>query len=1251
MALALVLPLTAVSPAAAAPGGAADVVELSSLPAAAAGESVTLVTGDQVRLAPTGSDRWVAAVEPAPRAGQPPEFEVIEDGEDVYVLPSDAAPLIPDQLDRELFNLTKLTEFGYTDGVPVIVTGVPGGEPARAAAAQPDGLSVTAGLPSVDGYAATVAPGGDWWSTVAPAAAAGTARSLAALAGAEKVWLDEIAEVALDESVPMIGAPQAWADGYDGAGVTVAVLDTGIDQTHPDLAGQVAGTRNFTSEPGISDGHGHGTHVAGTVAGTGNGSDGRYTGVAPGADLLIGKICTASGTCPNSATIAGMEWAAAQADVVSISIGSRTGDDGTGVTAQAVNRLTEQHDTLFVIAAANNGARGAGGIGTPGSADAALTVGAVDKNGDLASFSSRGPRLGDFAIKPDITAPGVGIVAPRAAGTSMGTPVDDRYTAANGTSMATPHVAGAAAIALQRSPDLGAAELKADLVTTAAPNPELSVYQQGGGLADIPAALDAPVRATPAPLNLGFFRYPHDQAAPVSEQVTYTNRTDAEVTLDLTLGVTAGDGTAVPAAALSASPTTLTVPAGGTATATVTLDPRGLATGSYGGYLVADAGSAGGAVRTPVGFHLEQEMYDVTINGIARDGRPAARRSSSVHVRHAVDPLVFSANSIGFDDGVASFRVPPGPYFVMGRIGTLDGNDVTRQDRAFVGVPTLEVTQDTSVTLDAREANEITFDTPAHPDAAPFGQSRVIFNFEAETSHGITATYLGEWMPTFALETGPVTVGSGFEFLTNARLGDPPLTLEVVAPVATGLAPQPLRGTPPLDDDLALPLAFAGPGAESDYDGIDVTGKAVLTERDGPALADKEATARAHGAAALLVMNNATGFFTGSVGDAAGIPAMAISGQEGAMLRDLLADGEVTVRVAGTSFSPYLYDLFLSEPGRIPGELHYRVEPDELATLDNSFYSEPGQLLGEYRSAWRPYMTFAAVQYSELPGGVRRTEYVTADDTLFRQNVSAQFTTRGDLLERDTFHQPGEHQQREWFKAPMRPSVLEAFPPRNPGEPVVRTGSQMRVVLPEWWDNDGHYGSFDSVIDDAGFRFYQDGRLIGQASRPRVTISNLAPEPHTYRFEVDTARTADWWPTSTATRTAWTVRSAQPPTGETEVLPFLLVDYDTELDLTNTAPHPRDRNGPATVDLQVRHQVGADAPALGRATVAISYDDGDTWQQRPVVGLGDGHYRAFLDSKDPAETTGFLSIRIEVRDVDGNSIEQEITRAWRLGGR
>src|SRR5690606_37498245 len=159
-----------------------------------------------------------------------------------------------------------------------------------------------------------------------------------------------------------------------------------------------------------ADGHGHGTHVASTIAGSGAASGGQYQGVAPGADLAVGKVRADGGGWPTAAAIAGMEAAAQEpgADTVSTSLGRAPPDclsDGTDPMSQAVNTLTAATGALFVIAAGNSGGPSRR-VATPGVADAALTVGASAKRAEdwpLPIFTSLGPRI-DGVLKPDISA-------------------------------------------------------------------------------------------------------------------------------------------------------------------------------------------------------------------------------------------------------------------------------------------------------------------------------------------------------------------------------------------------------------------------------------------------------------------------------------------------------------------------------------------------------------------------------------------------------------------------------------------------------------------------------------------------------------------------------------------------------------------------------------------------------------------------------------------------------------------------------
>ncbi|MEU4746733.1 S8 family serine peptidase, partial [Actinosynnema sp. NPDC023658] len=424
-------------------------------------------------------------------------------GGHVHVVPRDAArPLAEGRFDARLFDVTGMVEAGYDDArrdrVPLIVTRSDG-----PVAAELGALRVDRELPTVRAVATTAAKasGVDW-------------QALLTAPGVAKVWLDGVRRPVLDRSVPQIGAPAAWAAGYTGVGVKVGVVDTGVDGGHPDLVGKVVAEHNFTSDPDSTDTIGHGTHVASTIASNGT----PYRGVAPGAQLLAAKVCGHEG-CPESAILDGLRWTAEQgADVVNVSLGGSDGPE-IDLLEEAVNTLSATHGTLFVVAAGNSGA--AETVGSPGSAEAALTVGAVDRNDDIADFSSRGPRVGDGGIKPDITAPGVDIVAAKSRALPGAGPAD--HLAMSGTSMATPHVVGAAALLAQQHPDWSGDRLKAALMAAAKPNPGLTVMDQGAGRVDSAKVMTTTLTTSPPSVSLGVQEWPHGDDVPLSKVLTYRN--------------------------------------------------------------------------------------------------------------------------------------------------------------------------------------------------------------------------------------------------------------------------------------------------------------------------------------------------------------------------------------------------------------------------------------------------------------------------------------------------------------------------------------------------------------------------------------------------------------------------------------------------------------------------------------------------------------------------------------------------------
>ncbi|MFD6180013.1 S8 family serine peptidase [Streptomyces goshikiensis] len=721
-------------------------------PAAAAGSKtsrVTLVTGDRVVLDSAG--RPIGLERAKGREHIPVSLR--RAGGHTSVLPYDAQPLIrAGKLDPRLFDVTELSRPEYRDrrsGRLQLIVGYEGGAApaARSALRAADGLKVTRTYSTLGAEAVSAAPedaAGVWEALTDPQQ--GTGRRAAA-PGIATVWLDAVRTATLDKSTRQIGADKAWAAGYDGAGVKIAVLDTGVDATHADLAGQVVAAQNFSTAADAQDHFGHGTHVASIAAGTGARSAGAFKGVAPGAKLLNGKVLDDNGSGDDSGILAGMEWAVAQgADIVNLSLG---GPD----TAQldpleaAVGKLSADKGVLFAIAAGNSGRGGPGTVNSPGSADAALTVGAVDDADALADFSSTGPRTGDGAVKPDVTAPGVDITAAAAPGSVIDREVGQNppgYLTISGTSMATPHVAGAAALLKQQHPAWKGAELKGAL-TASTKGAALTPFQQGTGRIAVDAALRQSVVAQEASLSFGTQRWPHADDTPQSRKITYRNLGGAPVTLDLAVTGSGPDGKPAPEGFFTLGARRLTVPAGGTAETTLTADTRlgGTLDGTYSAYAVATATGGAQSVRTGVVAEREPESYDLTLRHVGRDGKPAKNYGTTLQgVRGGASALRFEAYDAS---GTVTLRVPKGGYLLDASLA-VDPLDLTK-GADWIVQPQLDITGDTTVTLDARTTRPVDITVPSASAAALFA------------------------MPSYTLREGGADYGFGFwlDSLTGFR--------------------------------------------------------------------------------------------------------------------------------------------------------------------------------------------------------------------------------------------------------------------------------------------------------------------------------------------------------------------------------------------------------------------------------------------------------------------------------------------------
>src|SRR3954452_19606698 len=352
-----------------------------------------------------------------------------------------------------------------------------------------------------------------------PDTALETLASLPAVAG---ISLDRGVTGTLERTGATIGA--TWVRdnlGLDGSGVGIAVIDSGVTSWHDDLGStRVARFVDFVNfQSGAYDDYGHGTHVAGILAGSGFDSDGRRRGIAPGASLLVEKVLDATGQGFISNVIAAIDYAIANRDalhirVINLSVAAGVYESyDTDPLTLAAKRAVEAG--IVVVSAAGNLGRNAqgqpqrGGIGAPGNAPWVITVGASSHNGTsdraddtIAAFSSRGPSAIDFQAKPDVVAPGVGIESIAEAGSTLfntkplmrlwGTvqTATEPYLSLSGTSMASPVVSGTIALMLQANPALTPNLVKAALQFSAESRAGYNGLTEGAGFLNARGAVE-----------------------------------------------------------------------------------------------------------------------------------------------------------------------------------------------------------------------------------------------------------------------------------------------------------------------------------------------------------------------------------------------------------------------------------------------------------------------------------------------------------------------------------------------------------------------------------------------------------------------------------------------------------------------------------------------------------------------------------------------------------------------------------------
>ncbi|HUN33535.1 MAG TPA: S8 family serine peptidase [Trebonia sp.] len=1304
-------------------------------------QTVTLITGDVIRVAGQPGKQSAQVIKSAGSASSLSTVEFRRQG-DLYVIPGAAVPLIAaGKLDESLFDVSELLRDGYTGStLPVLVTYTTGSQAVRAQSTRQLAATATAGtyLWSIQGVATQVnlKQGPSFFNSItvpaatAPAGGSSPALvpgSLAIKPGVAKVWLDaKVRATAVDVSRTAIGADTAWAAGYQGATAKVAILDTGIDATHPDLAGQIAAEQNFVpaGNPGggdptdVTDRVGHGTHVAGIIAGTGAASGGLYSGVAPKAQLVIGKVLDDQGSGEDSWIIAGMQWAAGQAKIINMSLGGDI-SDGTDPLSQALDTIASSTGALFVVAAGNDGLSADGNpnggpgscaqcIESPGSATAALTVGAIDDgcafpDGDpndcpgrsysddnIAWFSSTGPRPGDFAIKPEITAPGVDIPSAEASGIPpLGTPVaayPSQYMYLSGTSMATPMVAGSAAILLGEHPDWTAQQIRDALTSTATPNASEPAYWQGAGMVNVGKAATQAVTGTGI-LNLGAAAYPQQPGSMLTGDITYTNTGSQPQTLTLSssfatapqdFGFRESQAPWSPPAGAVSLPGQVTVPAGGSQTVQLGIDASQAPDFTTYGQVTATAAD-GTTVRTTVGFTRAVETHQLSLTAIDRTGAPETTNGYSFgYLMDLTDGQLYYvsfSNGTGTIQGTLDNQLIAGrSYAFLGQIASFGPDPYDRlQSWTQVAEPQITMNANQSFTFDARKAGLVRVDTqrPAigMENCSAISRGDPAGAFLQFTDCGGLAT--PQDSDLYTLAGGQATTGT-FQFQLYTHREQAPVAI-TASGLSTALLPRypSIAATDgdPGDSQLAtdsqprfpaaagLRVADVGSGTPAEIAAAHVAGKIALlhppitspiTGTVGIAFTMQldGATAKAiasAGAAGILVAPPADGInlISYNQSDLPSIPTALLSYQEAAQLAGLLtaSRGHVAnVTVASAFPSSYSYDLVLTQPGTgLTNGVTFRVQDGDLARVTTRYKAAAA---GQYYSA----VTEAPSGFGDSPGyaedfpaRVVRTEMYTPG-ALFLQNRDTVEDSQGLVDEQDDFSLPAAGQyQMNVGSGPWVPTLE-----------IASRGSDLSLTSGAAYT--GSAGN-ETLFQEFGVTSPNTSTIVCQppaCTQDQFGNDVLSGDGH-YQVINDQSQTplpgsgvTGSNPLSATTHTVWTIDvhlNTQSTTSITQ--PMILTTWYVNGGLDNVVPS----HAPYTVQVVPSYLAGTGHHGLVTARLMATYDDGKTWVAVPGTQVVRAGQPATFTVRTPARTNGFVGYRVQMSDADGNAIDQTVMRA------
>lgn len=663
-----------------------------------------------------------------------------------------------------------------------------------------------------------------------------------------------------------------------------------------------------------------------------------------------------------------------------------------------------------------------------------------------------------------------------------------------------------------------------------------------------------------------------------------------------------------------------------------------------------------------------EDLVELRFEALGRDGRPSYAHINifdvvtgefSAYRRLPGDPSAECTSEQSSE--AACILVPPGTYSLMALVATMpadkpsDQRELIIQNLALVGDAEVEVTEDRTVTFDARKARRVEVRTPgARTTTNTGGALELGYTRTAESGESIHV-WQDPGIPldqNFYLQPTAQVKSGDLETQTRLRLEAPDLELDAPrTPVLHAEYYDPVLFSdvssqfPVYDGRARLRVVNGGHGTPADLRGKRLRGAIALIERsDRISVAALSANAAARGAGLVAIYNDSPGDNgdPGTTGRRLEVPTIRLSRADGRDLLDLGRHDRVTVR--GRAATPYVYDLVLKEHGRIRPEPTYtarRGPHGNLAEQVRAFHGQPGRTASFNEAAypWQPGDTFAHSTTFPVRGGPQvRSEYRLADpDTRWSFSTSLPETAYNVLFPQPPMlgmllgdGEPRTLEAGRRTRDPVGAAPITAAP--HPLVPFERSGDEMRITVAAFLDADGNSGNAHTD-EESGMStrlvVSANGEVLGETTSTPQGIATLPAG----EVRMDIAYTGDnpqsWASLSSHVESSWSFTSAPVPAGEVEVQPVIVADYDVDVDLRNRT---RDR----TFRLRLAHLDGSDAPI--DVTVQASYDGGATWRPATVRGA-----RVTLP-----RGAGFVSLKVHAADDAGSVLDQTVIRAWHV---